>query len=194
MNNRNNKNNPIIKNKDSYSIDVKSNRMAVKWNISQLVYRICWSLVLPFFRLSPRILWKWRSGLLKLFGAKIGKNVHIYPSVRIIMPSNIDIGNDCAIGDRVILYALGKITIGDRSTISQGSHICAGTHDISKLSRPLLKKPIEIRQDVWVCADSFIGPGVTIGRGAIAGARSVVVRDVDAGDTVVGNPARSKTA
>lgn len=181
------------RNSNTTLIDIDANRNSVKWSSSELIYRVLWSIINPFFRLSPRILWKWRTGLLKLFGAKIGKNVHIYPSVKITMPTNITIGDDCAIGDRVILYALGKITIGNRSTISQGSHICAGTHDISKPSRPLVKTPIEIKQDVWVCADSFIGPGVTIGNGAIAGARSVVVKNVNSGDTVVGNPAKSTT-
>jgi len=182
------------KHKKNYNytvIDVDANRKAVKWSFLQLIYRLFWSIAYVFFRFSPRIFWKWRTGLLKLFGANIGKNVHIYPSVRITMPSNITIGDNCSIGDRAILYALGTITIGNRSTISQGSHICAGTHDITKSSRPLLKTPIEIKEDVWVCADSFVGPGVIIGKGAIAGARSVVVRDVNPGDTVVGNPAKS---
>ena len=75
--------------------------------------------------------------------------------------------------------------------MSQGSHLCAGSHDITKSSRPLMKTPIDIAQDVWICADSFVGPGVVIGRGAIAGARSVVMRNIDCGDVVVGNPARS---
>ncbi|MBV7258516.1 putative colanic acid biosynthesis acetyltransferase [Erythrobacter crassostreae] len=128
--------------------------------------------------------------LLRLFGAKIGANAHIYPSVRITIPWNIDIGDEAGVGDGAILYALGPITIGARATVSQGAHLCAGSHDISDSARRLLKPPIEIGSDAWVCADAFVGPGVTIGQGSIAGARAVVTKDVDPGVIVAGNPAR----
>lgn len=93
-------------------------------------------------------------------------------------------------GDCAILYSLGVITIGDRCTISQGAHLCAGTHDIIDPARRLLKPPICVGSDSWVCADAFIGPGVTVGNGAIVGARSVVMRDVTPSVIVAGNPAR----
>lgn len=95
-----------------------------------------------------------------------------------------------AVGDRAILYALGPISIGERATISQGAHLCAGTHDLRDPARPLLKLPIRIGDDAWICADAFIGPGVTIGRGAVAGACAVIVKDVGEDCIVAGNPAR----
>jgi putative colanic acid biosynthesis acetyltransferase WcaF len=55
---------------------------------------------------------------------------------------------------------------------------------------PLVKLPINIGDWAWVAADAFVGPGVTIGRGAVVGARSVVVRDVPPDVVVAGNPAR----
>lgn len=51
--------------------------------------------------------------------------------------------------------------------------------------------PVTIGTDVWIGGGAIIMPGVTIGHGAIVGAGSVVTRDVPAGLTVVGNPARS---
>jgi putative colanic acid biosynthesis acetyltransferase WcaF len=171
-------------------INVKANRAETKWSRREQVARVIWGSVLPLFVFSPRPFWGWRRFLLRLFGASIGPEVHIYPSARITMPWNLEIGESAAIGDRAILYALGSITIGARATVSQGAHICAGTHDISDPARPLLKPPITIGSDAWVCADAFVGPGVTVGDGAIVGARAVAMKDVPAYAIVVGNPAR----
>jgi putative colanic acid biosynthesis acetyltransferase WcaF len=170
--------------------DVKANRAETKWSRREQVARVLWGSVLPLFVFSPRPFWGWRRFLLRLFGASIGPEVHIYPSARITMPWNLEIGESAAIGDRVNLYALGSITIGARATVSQGAHICAGTHDISDPARPLLKPPITIGSDAWVCADAFVGPGVAVGDGAIVGARAVAMKDVPAHAIVVGNPAR----
>ena len=52
----------------------------------------------------------------------------------------------------------------------------------------LVKAPIAIEEEAWVCADAFVGPGVTVGKRAVVGARAVVVKDVEAGTIVVGNP------
>jgi putative colanic acid biosynthesis acetyltransferase WcaF len=124
-----------------------------------------------------------------LFGARIGRQVHIYPTVRITIPWNLTIGDQSAIGDRAILYALAPITVANQVTISQGAHLCAGTHDYRSSTMPLEKRPITIGPGAWICADAFIGPGVTIGAGAIAGARAVVMKNVEKNSIVVGNPA-----
>jgi putative colanic acid biosynthesis acetyltransferase WcaF len=171
-------------------INVKDNRSARKWSRKEQVMRVLWGLTQPLFALSPRQIWAWRRLLLRLFGAKVGPEVHIYPSVRITLPWNLDIGEAAAVGDRAILYALGPITIGQRATISQGAHLCAGTHDITRPDRSLLKPPITIGADAWIAADAFIGPDVNVGDGAIVGARAVVMKDVPDNAIVVGNPAR----
>ena len=167
--------------------------MARKWTRRELVGRVLWSLATPLFRLSPRPFWGWgwRRMLLRVFGAKVAADVHIYPTVRITIPWNLDLGAQCTVGDQAILYALGPITIGPRTTVSQGAHLCAGTHDIAQPDRPLVKPPIFIGPDTWVAADAFVGPGVTVGAGAIVGARAVVMKDVEPGDIVAGNPART---
>jgi putative colanic acid biosynthesis acetyltransferase WcaF len=172
-------------------IDVAANRTARKWTQVELVGRVLWALAHPFFAWSPRLAWGWRRGLLRIFGAKVGAGVHVYPSVRITIPWNLSFGQECAIGDRVILYALGQITLEDRVTISQGAHLCAGTHDLHDPARPLLKLPIRIERDTWICADAFVGPGVTVGHGAVIGARAVAMKNVDSETVVVGNPART---
>ncbi len=135
-------------------------------------------------------MWGWRRCLLRLFGAQVDRHVHVYPTVRVTIPWNLALEESCAIGDRAILYALGPIRIGARATVSQGAHLCAGTHDIKDPSRPLLKPPISIGNNAWVCADAFIGPGVVVGDGAIVGARAVAMKDVPANCIIAGNPAR----
>jgi putative colanic acid biosynthesis acetyltransferase WcaF len=169
-------------------IDVEANRKHKNWTRREKFGRILWSIAWPFFRLSPRIFWNWRCALLRMFGAKIGREVHIYPSVKISIPWNLVVEDFVAVGDSVILYALGKITIGTRSTLSQNAHLCAGSHDWHQASMPLLKLPITIGADVWVCADAFIGPGVQIGDRSIIGARAVVMKDVAANVVGHGNP------
>lgn len=171
-------------------IDVAKNREAQKWTAREQVGRVLWAVAWPFFRFSPRPFWVFRRALLRLFGAKVAAGAHVYPTVLIAIPWNITLGRDCAVGDRVILYSLGPIRIGDRATVSQGAHLCAGTHDLKDTARFLLKPPITVGADAWVCADAFIGPGVRIGKYAIVGARAVVMRDVRPSLIVVGNPAR----
>ena len=102
----------------------------------------------------------------------------------------LKIGDWSAIGEEALIYNLGSVTIGSMVTVSQRAHLCAGTHDYTQAALPLLKPPIVIRDQVWICADAFIGPGVTVGEGAVVGARSVAVKDVPAWTVVAGNPAR----
>jgi putative colanic acid biosynthesis acetyltransferase WcaF len=170
-------------------VDVVSNRQSTKWSRREQIARVLWGLAKPLFILSPRPLWGWRRFLLRIFGAQIGPQVHVYPSARITMPWNVTVGSQSAIGDRAILYALGPITLGSRVTISQGAHLCAGSHDWRAADRPLLKLPIVVDDDAWICADAFVGPGVTVGKAAIVGARAVAMKDVPPGSTVIGNPA-----
>jgi putative colanic acid biosynthesis acetyltransferase WcaF len=177
-------------NDDELSLDIAANRLARKWSRKELAGRVLWALVHPLFAWSPRPAWAWRRFLLRLFGARVGREVHIYPTVRITIPWNLTICDQSAIGDRVILYALGPITLGERATVSQGAHLCAGTHDYRQPTMPLLKLPISIEHDAWICADAFIGPGVRVGARAIVGARCVVTKDVASDAIMIGNPAR----
>jgi len=116
--------------------------------------------------------------------------VNIYPSALIYYPWNLEVGDDSSIGEWALVYNLGPVTIGARTTISQRVHLCAGTHNYKNPAMPLIKPPIEIGDEVWVCADAFIGPNVSIGARAIVAAASVVVKDISVGQIVGGNPAK----
>jgi putative colanic acid biosynthesis acetyltransferase WcaF len=116
--------------------------------------------------------------------------VHVYPSTRVYFPWNLTVGDWSAIGEEALIYNLGPVVIGQKTTISHRAHLCAGTHDYTRPDLPLLKPPIAIGDQAWICADVFVGPGVTVGEGAVVGARAVVVKNVEPWTIVAGNPAR----
>ena len=147
-------------------------------------------MVQPLFRYSPRFFFAFRNFLLRLFGAKLGSNVHIYGTAVIYMPWNLEVGDWSAVGEHAYIYNLGHVRIGSRSTISHRAHLCAGTHDYENPSMPLLKPPVFIGDQAWICADAYVGPGVSVGEGAVIGARAVVVKDVPPWSVVAGNPVR----
>ena len=128
--------------------------------------------------------------MLRLFGARVGKQVHIHPSAQVFIPWNLTIGDWSSVGFDALLYNLGPLAIGKRVTISQRAHLCGGTHDHRDPTMPLIKSPITVGDDVWVCADAFVGPGVTVGNGAIIAARAVVVKNINACEIAGGNPAK----
>lgn len=171
-------------------MDIDKNRATRKWSRKQLLGRVVWAACWPLFRWSPRLLWGWRGFLLRLFGAKVGENVHIHPSVKIFIPWNLEIGDWSSVGFDALLYNLGPLKIGAKVTISQRAHLCGGSHDFRDTEMPLTKDPITVGDEAWICADAFVGPGVTVGSKAIVAARAVAVKDVEANAIVGGNPAK----
>jgi putative colanic acid biosynthesis acetyltransferase WcaF len=172
-------------------LDAGEHRRNDNYGKGDFLRRLLWIPAKVLLRVIPRFLYGLRNAILRLYGAKIGQRVRIYPSVRIIFPWTLDIGDDVTIGDEVKLYGLGPIRIGDSTMVSQGVHFCAGTHDYHFSNLPLLKPEIRVGRAVWICADSFIGPGVNVGDFCIIGARSVVIKDIEPMKIAAGNPARA---
>lgn len=155
--------------------------------------RWTWSFVQStVFRWSPRPWHGFRARLLRLFGARIDdpSKVVIFPTATVTFPWKLRLDDRSMVGPRVNLYNLAPITLEYGANISQNCHLCAGTHDYERWSMPLVAKPIVIRRNAWVAADSFIGPGVTVGELCVVGARSVVVKDLPARTVCAGNPCR----
>lgn len=155
--------------------------------LARALWRTVWLLA---YRPSPKMFHGWRRGLLRLFGAKIASNAYPHPSVRIWAPWNLEMGSLSCLGPYVDCYCVDKVTIGPRATVSQYSYLCTATHDYRDSRMPLVTAPIVIGERAWVAADAFLGPGVTIGAGAVVGARASVFRPVEAWTVVGGNPAR----
>jgi putative colanic acid biosynthesis acetyltransferase WcaF len=171
-------------------MDIAGNRRAAKYGGGEMMARVLWAAATPLFRWSPRPLFGWRRFLLRLFGARVGAQVNVYPTTRVYMPWNLEVGEWSAIGEDALIYNLGRVTIGRRVTVSHRAHLCAGTHDHRQRDMPLLKPAVTVGDEAWICADAFLGPGVTVGEGAVVGARAVAVRAVPAWTIVGGNPAR----
>ncbi len=171
-------------------LDIEANRRARKYSNSELLRRVLWGAGQWLVRLSPRPCFGWRRLVLRCFGARLGAHVNVYSSTRIYFPWNLVVGDWSAIGEEVRIYNLGPVVIGRRVTVSPAAHLCSGTHDYRKADLPLVRQFVRIEDQAWVCADAFIGPGVTVGEGAVVGARAVAIRDVPRWTVVVGNPAR----
>lgn len=172
------------------SIDLTATR--TQWTKSELIKRVLWGIVWTLlFRPSPRVKFDgWRVMLLRAFGAKIGSNVLIANTVKVLMPWNLNIGNSSWVGWHVDIYNYAPVTIGSNAVVSQYSYLCTGTHDYTDPGFPLIWFPITIEDEAWVAADCFVGPGVTVGKRAIAASRSVVVKDLPAGMICAGNPCK----
>jgi len=157
---------------------------------SAIVVQLWWLVQSTLFAMSPQFMFGWRRFLLKQFGAQIGEGVLIRSSVRVTYPWKVKIGDRVWIGDNAELYSLGEIEIGNDVVISQKSYLCAATHDFTKPSFDMVDKKITIEDQAWTASDVFVAPGVTIGRGALVGARSSVFSDMPAGMICVGSPAK----
>ena len=94
------------------------------------------------------------------------------------------------LGAEVDCYNVDKIKIGSYAIVSQKSYLCSASHDFTKNDMPLVTAPIIIEDNAWIAADVFVGMGVTVGEGAVVGARSSVYKNVEAWTVVGGNPAR----
>lgn len=154
--------------------------------------RVLWQLAYClFFKYTPNILfWEWRAFILRCFGAKIGKNCKIRPSAKIWAPWNLTLEDYVCIGPNATLYCVDKISLATKVCISQGAYLCTASHNISQQGQPLITAPITIAPFAWIAAEAFVNMGVTVGEGAVVGARAVLFKDVEPWTVVGGNPAK----
>lgn len=130
-----------------------------------------------------------KAWLLRLFGARVGKQVIIKPSVNIKYPWNLSIGDYSWIGEHAWLDSLAEIRIGSSACISQGAYLCTGNHDWSDPAFGLIVKPIVIQEGAWVGARAIVLPGVTVKTHSVVTSGSVVSSDTEAYQVHAGNPA-----
>lgn len=153
----------------------------------RLVWSASWALLARF---TPPQLMPIRRALLILFGARIDRRASVRGSARIWWPANLVMGPYASLGPGAICYNVAPVTIEAHAIVSQRAHLCTGTHDIDDPDFPLRERPILIGARSWVAAEAFVGPGVTVGEGAVLGARGVAARDLDPWTVYAGNPAR----
>lgn len=156
-----------------------------------LVKRALWFFVgQPILRAGWMPLSAVRVGLLRAFGARIGRGVTIKPAVDVKYPWHLSVGDHCWIGERAWIDNLTAVRLEDNVCISQGAYLCTGNHDWTDPHFGLLLAPIHLCEGSWAGARSTLLPGTVLGRGAVAGAGSVVSGVVPAFAVYSGNPAR----
>lgn len=161
------------------------------YSLSELFKRVLWTFCGSIiFSIVPRHLYSVRNVILKLFGAQIGKNSKIFPTVKITHPWLLKVGNNTVISWNINIYNLDYLEIGNGTIISQNVHLCGGTHDYKSHGFELIRSKITIGDNVWIAADAFIGPGITIGSNSIIAARAVCTKDIEADSIIGGNPAK----
>lgn len=156
---------------------------------SSFVILLWWFVQGTLFRFSLHNFYGFRAFLLRLFGAKIGSNTKIRSSAKFTYPWNVSIGENSWVGDDVIFYSLDEIIVGANTVISQKTYLCTGSHDINSESFSLVTNPINIEDEVWIAADCFIFPSVTVKTKTILSARSTLKESTLAGYIYSGNPA-----
>lgn len=172
----------LVKNKQGFL----GPTFSISNRLKRVVWQFCW---LAAARWTPPPLHRWRILLLRVFGAQISWKAYVYPNVQIWAPWNLSVDDYGTLARGVICYNIAPIRIGSRAVVSQGAHLCTGTHDYKKPEFPLLAKPITVGVRAWVCADAFVGPGVSIADGAILAAAGVAFRDLEPWTIYAGNPA-----
>lgn len=164
------------------------NHLGRKHQMIRLIWGIVWTVCSSWL---PRSMGSgWKRFLLRLFGAKMGKNSNVYSSAKIYYPANLIMGDNTCLASDVECYNVAPIILEDNVTVSQGSYLCTASHDIEDPMHPLITAPIVLKNQSWIAARAFVGMGVTIGEGAVVGATASVYKDVEPWTVVGGNPAK----
>ena len=134
-----------------------------------------------------------RNELLKQLFGSIGENVYVEPTFKCEFGKNIYIGNDVYINFGAVLLDCSRITIGNNVLIGPNVGMYSANHSLDPEERAqgaLIGGRITIGDKAWIAGDVKIMAGVTIGEGAVVGARAAVFKDVEPWTVVGGNPAR----
>lgn len=162
--------------------------MTLQNRVARLAWYAVWR---TMFKPTPIIGFdRWRCGLLRLFGAKVGRGVRVYPTAKFWAPWNVELGDHTTVGWDTELYSVGKITLEDYAQVAQYCFLSTGDHDISSEQLPVTQAPIRIGHKAWLSAKVSVGPGVSVGQYAVCGMRANVVKDVEPWAVVGGNPAK----
>lgn len=128
--------------------------------------------------------------ILRLFGAKIGKNVMIKHGINIKYPWNLEVGNNVWLGENLWIDNLGKVSIGNNACLSQGAMLLSGNHDYGKVTFDLIVKDIIIEEGVWIGAKSVVCGGVTCHSHSVLSVNSVATKNLEPYSIYQGNPAQ----
>lgn len=135
----------------------------------------CWRLIgARMFRCSPHIAHRFRRKLLGFFGAQVHNKAKIRKTAMISCPWNLKMGELAIIGDHALIDCQDKVSLGDRSVVSQLAVLTTKMRDATKAGHPEIKQPICVEDDAWVAADTLVLPGSVISVGTVVGARGLI--------------------
>lgn len=127
-------------------------------------------------------------GILKLFGAKIGKDVRIKPGIYIHHPWKLEVGNHSWLAECRI-ENLAPVTIGKNVCVSQQAMLLTGNHNYKSVNFDLITKPIVLEDGSWIGANATVCPGIRVNSHAILTVGSIATKDLEAYSIYQGNPA-----
>ena len=154
--------------------------------LRRLVWNICRTVL---YRLSPKPLHAWRSFLLRVFGARMGRGCHFYPGSKVWAPWNLVCADQVTAADGAEIYNPAPVTLGSHVILSQDAYVCGATHDYNDSAFPLIAYAMNFGEYAWVCARASVAPGVNLGEGAVLGLGSVATRDLEPWAVYAGVPA-----
>lgn len=136
-----------------------------------------------------------RNFVISILAKKKQGMIWLQPEINLVHVNKMKLGTNIGINSGSYLNAIGGLEMGDHVLIGSNVTISSGEHPIkgrspSIYSRPAIPKKIVIEDDVWIAAGAVILPGVTLAKGTVVGANSVVTKDTEAYAIVVGAPAR----
>jgi putative colanic acid biosynthesis acetyltransferase WcaF len=164
----------------------KSNYKVKKSKLSQLIWYVFSAIV---FESSLFPTYRNKIGLLRLFGAKVGKGFVIKPKVYIKYPWNLEVGDDVWIGEGVRIDNLALVKLGSNVCVSQNAFLLTGNHNYRSEGFELMTGPIKIEDEVWVGASSVVCPNTVLSQGTIITVGSVISGTTNANRVYRGNPA-----
>ncbi|BAY66020.1 putative acetyltransferase [Calothrix brevissima NIES-22] len=156
-----------------------------------------WKQLLWYFIGSPLVESYWlpmskvKVWILRRFGATIGQQVRIKPGVKVKFPWRLSVGDFSWIGENTWIDNIAPVVIENHVCVSQGVYLCTGNHHWNHPDFKLIPAPIYIHESSWIAAKSVIGPGVTVGKGAVLTLGGVTGRSLDAMIIYAGNPAQA---
>ena len=152
----------------------------------RLVWRASWLLLAAW---TPPPLSRWRRAVLRAFGADLAPTANVRASARVWNPRNLAMGPYALLGPGVECYNIAPVRLGARTVVSQGAHLCTGSHDLRDRDFQLVARRIVLEDQVWIAAGAFVGPGVVAGQGAVLGAHAVAFTALASWTVYRGNPA-----
>ena len=153
------------------------------------VKRIIWYFINLLFFKSAFPFSGLKAGLLRAFGARVGRGVGIKPHVSIKYPWFLTIGDYTWIGERVWIDNLTDVVIGANVCLSQEAYLLTGNHNYKKPTFDLMLGKIVLEDGVWIGARAVVCPGVTCYSHAVLTVSSVATQNLEAYGIYTGNPA-----